>query len=124
MESLQLSNAKLLYVVSELKQQGTITDEERATIKEKIVNEDPRVVDLLNQYEKSGNESVLRDGILDILRPKVENIEGLGLVVGKSDGPAQDEATSPLGNQLFERKKKHQTGNELQGLIKTIKPII
>jgi len=33
MESLQLSNAKLLYVVSELNKQGTITDTERATIK-------------------------------------------------------------------------------------------
>ncbi len=37
---------------------------------EKIVNEDPKVQELLALYEKTGNEAVLRDGVLDILRPK------------------------------------------------------
>lgn len=37
---------------------------------EKIVNEDPKVNELLALYEKTGNEAVLRDGVLDILRPK------------------------------------------------------
>jgi hypothetical protein len=37
---------------------------------EKIVNEDPRITELLALYEKTNNEAVLRDGVLDILRPK------------------------------------------------------
>jgi len=37
---------------------------------EKIVSDDPKVTELLARFESIGDENILRDGILDILRPK------------------------------------------------------
>ena len=43
-------------------------------VPEKIVSDDPNILQLLQRYEQSGDESVLRNGIIDILRPQGNHI--------------------------------------------------
>lgn len=122
---IQLPHAKLLYFVSELWKQKAISDSEKVTIKEMIISDEPRIFEILEKYELNSDENKLKENIIEIVRPKPD--VGLGLIIKKNQeggAPAQDEVSSPLGNQLFERKKRHGNTNELHGLSGVLKPTI
>jgi len=120
MENLQLPHAKLLYFVSELWKQKAISDYEKSTIKEMIISDEPKIFEILERYEQNPQDDELKENIIELIRPKPDPT----LFIGKKnqDGAPQDEISSPLGNQLFERKKRHGNTNELHGLSDALKP--
>jgi len=122
MNNLQLPHAKLLYLVAELWKSQEISDSEKTLLKEMIIGDEPKLFEILEEYEENSNEEQLKEKILNIVRPKEET--NMVIVVGtrNHEPPEQDEASSPLGTQLFDKKKKHHGVNELQGLANALKP--
>jgi hypothetical protein len=108
MEGLQLPHAKLLYIVAELFKEGKINESEKATIKGKIVSDEPKLFEILEVYEANNDENVLKDGLLAIVKPKEETNAPIVVIGSGTRNPQpQDEISSPLGNQLFQKKKQH-----------------
>jgi len=120
MDQLQLPHAKLLYFVSELWKAQQISDSEKTIIKEMIINDEPVIFEILEQYETSSDEAVLKDNIISLVRPTERILNPDGSTV---KGTEQDDLSSPLGNRLLERKKRHKKeSRELEGLANALKP--
>lgn len=115
MDNLQLPHAKLLYFVSELWKRQEITDAEKITIKEMIINDEAPIFNLLEDYEANSDESQLKESVIELVRPKPKIIKNF-------EPPEQDDVSSPLGNSLFERKKRQNNKTELHGLAEALKP--
>lgn len=121
MDNLQLPHAKLLYIVSELWKQKEITDSEKTIIKEMIINDETAIFNILEAYEENADETQLREDIIELVRPKQKTPIKLE---GKSnfEPPEQDDISSPLGNSLFERKKRQNNKSDLTGLAEALRP--
>ena len=115
MDSLTSKHAKLLYFVSELWKRREITDAEKITIKEMIISDEPQIMGLLVEYGGDTDENQLRESVIEIVRPKPK-------VVTNFEPPEQDDVSSPLGNSLFERKKRQNNKSELSGLAEALRP--
>jgi hypothetical protein len=83
MNNLQLPHAKLLYFVAELWKQKIVTDAEKTLLKgnhrslvfnlqEMVISDEPKIFELLEEYEEDQNEDSLREGVLLLARPKTE----------------------------------------------------
>jgi len=73
-------------------------------------------------FEKNPDETQLRESLVELVRPKED--KKLGLEISKKSNfepPEQDDVSSPLGNMLFERKKRHSNKTELAGLAEALK---
>lgn len=121
MDSLQLPHAKLFYFVSELWKRQEITDTEKTIIKEMIINDEPAIFNILEEYEESSDERQLRDSIIELVRPQEKKVT-IDLKQKNFEPPEQDDVSSPLGNSLFERKKRHNNKSELTGLAEALRP--
>ncbi|CAK90043.1 unnamed protein product (macronuclear) [Paramecium tetraurelia] len=114
MDHFEQPSAKLLYLINEMNRLKMITQLEKCTLKQFILQEHQGIYDLLKQYPKSDTELELAEAIIILLRGAPNS----GQQQVQDDGEYQadlvitDDLQSPLGNQLMSRKnykqKKHQ----------------
>lgn len=120
MENLQLPTEKLLFLVAEMWKKEEITDSEKSTLKEMIINEETALFKLLEGQEVKVDEKLLKACMIELVRPKEKKL-GIEIVKKSFEPPEQDDVSSPLGNSLFERKKRHSNKSELLGLAEALK---
>mmetsp|Transcript_7056 Transcript_7056/g.7969 ORF Transcript_7056/g.7969 Transcript_7056/m.7969 type:complete len:124 (-) Transcript_7056:164-535(-) len=120
MDSLQSPSERLLYLVSDLSKKQEINDDEKSSLKEMIINDEPQIFSLLDLYGQKADDTQLRESIVELVRPKEKKLD-IEIQKKSFEPPEQDDVSSPLGNSLFERKKRHSKMNELQGLAEALK---
>ena len=110
MDSLALPHAKLFHCIYEMSENGLISDQEKAQLKEMVALEHEGLFSVLAQFE---NDPALSEEILKIVRPTGR----------KKPQPVQmtraygDEISSPLGTFLLNKKKRQ---HEEHGLHLTL----
>ena len=87
-----------------------------------IINDESNIFALLESYEENTDEDQLRDSVVEIVRPQEKKKDTETPSKKNFEPPEQDEVSSPLGNSLFERKKRHKNQSELSGLAEALRP--
>ncbi len=93
-------HSEILSLITQSKKEGLITDEERKIMKEFIVNKEPDLTDDLKEYENDKD-----------LRKLVETLKVLSEITQMS---------SPVDNNLIDRKRKKQQKKKVEQKPKKI----
>jgi hypothetical protein len=67
MNTLQLPHAKLLYYITELFKQDSVTEDQKIKLKEKVISSDEKIFTILEEWEEKGDEGKLRSSILELV---------------------------------------------------------
>ncbi|MFT5104248.1 MAG: hypothetical protein ACI86C_001912 [Candidatus Latescibacterota bacterium] len=67
MNTLQLPHAKLLYYITELFKQDSVTEDQKIKLKEKVISSDEKIFAILEEWEEKGDEGKLRSSILELV---------------------------------------------------------
>jgi len=102
--------AKLLYAIYKLEEQGVITEEEKRQLKLMVVQQDDRVLQPLQQYQADKDYQQLKSQLQVLVRP-LRQKPGNVAIPPKSMG---DDISSPLGTFLHEKKKRQHAEHELK----------
>ncbi|CAD8090764.1 unnamed protein product [Paramecium primaurelia] len=116
MDHFEQPSAKLLYLINEMNRLNMITQLEKCTLKQFVLQEHQGIYDLLKQYPKSDTELDLAEAIIILLRgaPNSEQQQVQDDSEYQADLQIQEDLQSPLGNQLMWRKKGQQKKNKHQ----------
>lgn len=67
MNTLQLPHAKLLYYITELFKQDSVTEDQKIKLKEKVISSDEKIFTILEDWEDKGDDNKLRASILELV---------------------------------------------------------
>jgi len=122
MNSLILTQAKVLDFISNLQKQNLLTESEHASIKQMTISKDPMILQTLLSFDKTKDEQALKNSILNIIKPSVECPSGDAELSAANEVEVEEEPTSPLGDYLMNAKKKRAGGMTLGSLTNLLKP--
>ncbi|CAD8128636.1 unnamed protein product [Paramecium sonneborni] len=107
MDHFEQPSAKLLYLINEMNRLNLITQLEKCTLKQFVLEEHQGIYDLLKQYPKSDTELDLAEAIIILLRgaPNSEQQQVQDDGQYQNDLYISEDLQSPLGHQLMKRKK-------------------
>ncbi|CAD8104626.1 unnamed protein product [Paramecium sonneborni] len=114
MDHFEQPSAKLLYLINEMNRLNMITQLEKCTLKQFVLEEHQGIYDLLKQYPKSDTELELAEAIIILLRgaPNSEQQQVQDDGQYQNDLIISEDLQSPLGHQLMKKKKEKKKNQQ------------
>ena len=109
MENFDNPYAKLFYAVYRLHHQNAINNNEKLKLKAMIAAGDQGIVSVLNKYIEDEDTDYLFQNIVKVVRPSRHKPEAI--IPTRTQN---DDASSPLGTFLHEKKKRQMAEHELK----------
>lgn len=111
MEHFEKPHPKLLYSIYKLEQEGKITELEKRKLKELVVLGSNSIFTMLNQYENNYiDKSDFESSLVALVKPQRQKPSKVSI----PDKTISDEATSPIGTFLHEKKKRQYAEQQLR----------